>query len=190
MVELFLGQNLSIVEMLPPQIVGRGFLSVGFHPPPVAQLRGQLMQFSAPKISTSISLKEIPVRKYLTVLMLSITTVTAAATPASLTLSGKFTYSTDEMSQEMTGDAVCFYPDKAGQSAVLGYLKTSARRYGHDVWFCFDNSATAAKQLGFKLGPTKGSCGVTGVATVVITKYSHYAEEGDGNDTATFVSVT
>lgn len=128
-------------------------------------------------------------RKYLTVLMITTAFATTAATPASLTLSGKFNYSTDEMSQEMTGDVVCFYPDKAGQSAVLGSLKMSARQYGHDVWFCFDNSAAAAKQLGFKLGPMKNSCGVSGVATVVITKYSRYAEEGDGNDSATLVSV-
>ena len=100
------------------------------------------------------------------------------------TFFGRYEYRTDELSLDIIGKQVCFYP--SGPSASLVPRPAGDRRL---PWFCFSNSDAAAKILGFRLtGPTKG-CGIRGSATLTVSDYFLYTKEGDGNDIATLKTV-
>ncbi|WP_225765075.1 hypothetical protein [Stenotrophomonas sp. Marseille-Q4652] len=107
----------------------------------------------------------------------------AAASP--LQLSGEFRY----QPSSLEGEQICFYPDPAGQQSILRAIKMSADQYGHDVWFCFNDTEEAAKLLGvsLKLAPTV--CGFEGRASVSVSGYLPNLEEGDAVDLASLDAV-
>ncbi|MBT9495055.1 MAG: hypothetical protein IV107_22510 [Paucibacter sp.] len=102
----------------------------------------------------------------------------------SLTLDGRFEYRTDAESQSVIGDQICFFPS-AKSSPLLPRWSGDQRL----AWFCFSQTARAAKQLSIPLQFIPGTCGVAGTATVEIDDYVVYASEGDGNDSAALRSV-
>ena len=99
-------------------------------------------------------------------------------------ITGSYTYRTDEQSQEIIGDLVCFTPDPSSKK-LIPRQKNDFR----DVWFCFNNSAEALKLLNVK-SELNNKCGYEAEAKVIVKDYKVYSGEGDGFDTADLVSVT
>lgn len=107
-----------------------------------------------------------------------------ASAATSLKLTGEFLYHTDEISQEITGDLVCFHPASASANQILQHLSMSLDDYGHDVSFCFSDTDQAKQALNIPAKAAPNSCGYGGKATVTVSGYDVYLEEGDGNDMA------
>ena len=102
-----------------------------------------------------------------------------------ISVSGDFRY----QPSSMEGEQVCLYPNAQGQQAILRSIKMTADNYGHDVWFCFNDTEAAASLLGLSLKLPPSACGIEGEATVTVADYLPNLEEGDNNDLATLVSV-
>ncbi|WP_148042270.1 hypothetical protein [Pseudomethylobacillus aquaticus] len=113
------------------------------------------------------------------VLLLAIVSTQVAA-EETITLSGRFEYRTDPISLDIIGRQVCFFPTEHS-----AHLVPRPRGDNRLPWFCFSNSAAAAKMLGFRLTVSTDACGVSGSATLTVSHYVAYPEEGDGNDVAT-----
>jgi hypothetical protein len=101
-----------------------------------------------------------------------------------LRLEGRYEYRTDEESLEVLGRQVCFVP--SASSAKLLPRRPSDRRL---AWFCFTDSEQAARAFGFPLAALAGACGVTGTASIDVSAFQVFHDEGDGNDVATLVHV-
>lgn len=82
-----------------------------------------------------------------------------------VSLSGRFERRQDAETLDWRGDRVCFYPDAAG----VKQLPSNSNR---TVWFCFSNHRAATQLLSLAPTPPTGSCGVTGTATVAISRYT------------------
>ena len=106
-----------------------------------------------------------------------------ASDPA-LTVSGTYSYRTDEMSLDMIGKRVCFEPDDASRATLPVHRHGSPSRS-----FCFRESDAVARQLGFTLDSRPGACGVQGPATVEIAGYRLGAPDSDEADQATLLAV-
>ena len=91
----------------------------------------------------------------------------------SLSLSGRFERRQDAETLDWRGDRVCFFPEGAAASQ-LPYEAAKKRA----AWFCFSNHNSATQQLRLAAQPQPGSCGVSGTATVAISRY--VAENGLG----------
>ncbi len=98
--------------------------------------------------------------------------------------SGRYEYRTDQMSLDIIGKQVCFFPSEP--SARLVPRPPGDKRL---PWFCFSNSPAAAKMLGFRLTAPVNACGISGSATLTVSNYVVYTKEGDGNDIATLKVV-
>ncbi len=116
--------------------------------------------------------------------LLLLVSLSASPAIAETTFSGRFEYRTDPESLDVIGRQVCFFP--SGRSAHRVPRPTGDKRL---PWFCFSNSETAAKMLGFRLEASPKGCGIRGTATVTVSNYVLYTKEGDGNDIATLKSV-
>lgn len=92
----------------------------------------------------------------------------------SLSLSGRFERRQDAETLDWRGDRVCFFPEAAAASQ----LPSEAAARGN-ARFCFSNHRAATDQLRLVAQPAVGSCGVTGTATVSISRY--VVESGDGD---------
>lgn len=113
-----------------------------------------------------------------------IASLNVAAAGKSLTLSGEYTYYTDEMSLEMMGQNICMFPDANTAKLVLR-PKGDAR----DVWFCFTDFGQARVALDIpEAAPEKG-CGFKGNITAEVKDYSVNQAENDDFDVATLVKV-
>lgn len=106
------------------------------------------------------------------------------ATATEITLSGRYEYRTDEESLDIVGRQVCFFPSASSAGKVP--RPASDKRIS---WFCFSNSETAARMLGFSLKAPAKACGIRGQAMVTVSDYILYTKEGDGNDVATLRTV-
>lgn len=108
----------------------------------------------------------------------------AYAADASIVFDGRYEYRTDEISLQMLGNQVCFFPTAPSSLSV-------PRPPGDDrsPWFCFENSERAGIMLGFALNKPSKKCGIRGKAKVRVIGYKRYAGEGDDNDVATLMAV-
>ena len=136
--------------------------------------------------------KSMPNRKSIVLVaacVLCIASIAVLAAPP-LKLTGEFSYHTDEMSQEMIGDLVCFTPSSVGANQILEHLSMTGDDYGHDVWFCFSDTEQAKKALNIPAKAAQDSCGYGGKATVTVSGYDVYLEESEGSDMAKLESVS
>lgn len=96
---------------------------------------------------------------------------------ASIAMTGRYEWRTDDISRDLHGLEVCFVPDAA-----------SARRLPRPAadqrlaWFCFADGALARRLL--RLPAQAPGCGLSGAARVVVHSYRVYTGEGDDHDTA------
>lgn len=95
------------------------------------------------------------------------------------TLSGDFERRQDAESLDWRGDRVCFRPD-AASSQKLPY-DAQARKV---TLICFANHRAALKALELSSRSADGSCGVTGKATITISRYTVESGEGEIYDLA------
>lgn len=113
-----------------------------------------------------------------------IASLNVAAAGKNLTLSGEYTYYTDEMSLEMMGQNICMYPD-ASTAKLVPRKKGDAR----DVWFCFTDFEQARAALDIPETVPEKSCGFKGNITVEVKDYNVNQAENDDFDVATLVKV-
>lgn len=85
-----------------------------------------------------------------------------------LRLSGQFDRRQDAETLVWRGDRVCFHPD----AVALAKLPASAEGKGSTRYFCFSNHRAALEKFQLAALPPAGSCGMTGKASVVITRYT------------------
>ena len=85
----------------------------------------------------------------------------------SVSLSGRLERRQDAETLVWRGDRVCFTPDAASASRLPPAAGQAANRF-----FCFSNNRSAAGLLGIPAQPPAGSCGVTGAATVLVSRYT------------------
>ena len=104
---------------------------------------------------------------------------------ATIRLSGRYEYLSDEMSLEIYGNQIFFYPDATSSGRV------PRRSIGDgDIRFSFDNGRAAAQMLGISMQPNGSSCGYEGTATVEVSNYIPFYGESDAdNDAATLQRV-
>lgn len=107
-----------------------------------------------------------------------------SAADKNLTLSGEYSYFTDEMSLEMMGQNICMYPD-ATTAKLVPRKKGDAR----DVWFCFTDFEQARAALEIPEATPANSCGFKGNLTVEVKDYKVNEAENDDFDVATLVKV-
>jgi hypothetical protein len=117
----------------------------------------------------------------LALMLLCISTVSTAEV---IQFSGHFELRTDEISRDILGNQICFYP-----------TPETARRAPRDkndkrlVWFCFSNTETAMNVLGIAGTKQNDGCGFKGAAEVSVSKYVVLRGEGDDNDRAELVNA-
>ena len=90
----------------------------------------------------------------------------------SVSLKGRFERRQDAETLVWRGDRVCFTPDAASAAQLPPAETATARRF-----FCFSNHRNALEQLHIAALPPAGSCGVSGIATVVVSHYT--VEKGE-----------
>lgn len=90
----------------------------------------------------------------------------------SVTLTGRFERRQDAETLVWRGDRVCFTPDAVSAGRLPPAGGKSAARL-----LCFSNNRGAIEQFHLAALPPAGSCGVTGTATVVVTRYT--VEKGE-----------
>ena len=110
---------------------------------------------------------------------------TSAVASSPLQLSGEFRY----QPSSLEGEQICFYPNAAGQQSILRAIKMSPDAYGHDVWFCFNDTKAAAQMLGVSLKLAPAVCGFEGRASISVSGYLPNLEESDATDLATLDAV-
>ncbi len=93
-----------------------------------------------------------------------------------LNLSGRFERRQDAETLDWRGDRVCFFPEAAAAGLLPGNKKAGM--------FCFSNHRAAMQQLSLVTTAQPGSCGVTGTATVAISRYMAEAGSGETIDQA------
>lgn len=97
----------------------------------------------------------------------------------SASVSGRFERRQDAETLDWRGDRICFFPDaETRRQLPADALSRSTPR------FCFSNHRAAATQLRLAAAPAAGSCGVTGTATVSISRYVVESGSGDLFDQA------
>lgn len=101
-----------------------------------------------------------------------------------LTLSGRFERLQDSITLDWRGDRVCFFPDATG-------LKQLPRAFATNkpAMFCFANTRSSITALGLPPQPPAGACGMTGTATVGISRYVVENGMGETYDLATLVKA-
>ncbi len=107
-----------------------------------------------------------------------------AIAASEITLSGRYEYRSDNESQDMIGDFVCFFPE-ADSAKRLPRAQNDKRM----AWFCFANKTGSKNLLGISEAGKKSECGLVGTATVQITAYQPSQGEGDDFDTAQLQAV-
>lgn len=85
----------------------------------------------------------------------------------SVSLVGRVERRQDAETLVWRGDRVCFTPDAASAARLPPASGKATSRF-----FCFSNNRNAAGLLGIPAQPPAGSCGVTGTATVVVSRYT------------------
>lgn len=104
-----------------------------------------------------------------------------------LSLTGRFERRQDAETLVWRGDRVCFYPD-APVAAKLPAPSPAANGGRDDSrFFCFSNHRAAMDKFQLAALPPAGSCGVSGKASVVISRYT--VESGNVFDQAWLDSV-
>ncbi|MFP5430528.1 MAG: hypothetical protein ACLGHE_06050 [Gammaproteobacteria bacterium] len=101
-----------------------------------------------------------------------------------LTLSGRFERLQDSITLDWRGDRVCFFPEAA-------QVKQLPRAFASNkpAMFCFNNTRSAINALGLPPQPPAGACGMSGTATVSISRYVVENGMGETYDLATFVKA-
>ena len=102
----------------------------------------------------------------------------------SATLTGRFDRRMDKETLEMQGDMLCFFP-KGASASLVPRGKSDPRL----PWFCFSNQKKAKSRLRADGAKTKGSCGIQGEATVVVTNYVANLARSEVFDTARIVKL-
>lgn len=92
----------------------------------------------------------------------------------SVSLSGRFERRQDAETLVWRGDRVCFTPDAA---SVARLPPAEGKPAAGARYFCFSNNRSAIEQLRIAAQPPAGSCGVTGAASVMVSRY--VVEKGD-----------
>lgn len=85
----------------------------------------------------------------------------------SVSLVGRVERRQDAETLVWRGDRVCFTPDAASAARLPPAGGKATSRF-----FCFSNNRSATGLLGIPAQPPAGSCGVTGTATVVVSRYT------------------
>ncbi|MDR0775780.1 MAG: hypothetical protein LBE81_03980 [Azonexus sp.] len=110
--------------------------------------------------------------------------VSTGITAEVIEFSGEYVLRTDEISQDILGNQVCFLPTP--ETADRAPRNKNDKRL---VWFCFSNNESAMNVLSISGVSQGGGCGFRGTAEVRVSKYVVYRGEGDGNDRAELVSA-
>jgi hypothetical protein len=100
------------------------------------------------------------------------------------TLTGRFVRRLDKETLEKQGDMLCFFP-KGASASFVPRPKGDPRL----AWFCFSNQRKAKTLLKANDTKPKGSCGMQGEATVVVSNYVVNSQEAEVFDTARLVKV-
>jgi hypothetical protein len=101
-----------------------------------------------------------------------------------LTLSGRFERLQDSITLDWRGDRVCFFPDAAQAKLLPRAFATNK-----PAMFCFNNTRFAISTLGLPPQPPANECGMTGTATVSISRYVVENGVGETYDLATLVKA-
>jgi len=101
-----------------------------------------------------------------------------------LTLKGRFDRLQDATTLDWRGDRVCFFPE-AEDARQLPRAFSSSK----PAMFCFSNTRAAIAALGLPSQPPAGACGMTGTATVSISRYVVENGMGETYDLATLVKA-
>lgn len=101
-----------------------------------------------------------------------------------LTLKGRFERLQDSITLDWRGDRVCFFPD-AESTRQLPRAFSSSK----PAMFCFANTRGAIAQLGLPSAPAAGACGMTGTASVSISRYVVENGMGETYDLATLTKA-
>ncbi|WP_053007679.1 hypothetical protein [Pragia fontium] len=108
----------------------------------------------------------------------------SSAAANTMTLSGEYSFYTDEMSMEMIGQNICMSPD-----AQTGKQIPRSKNDERQLWFCFSDYEQARKALDIpKQAPEKG-CGYSGKLTVEVSDYHVNQQQNDDFDVAKLVKV-
>lgn len=101
-----------------------------------------------------------------------------------LSLKGRFDRLQDSVTLDWRGDRVCFFPEAE-------YARQLPRAFSSSkpAMFCFGNTRTAIAALGLPPQPPAGACGMTGTATVSISRYVVENGMGETYDLATLVKA-
>jgi hypothetical protein len=102
----------------------------------------------------------------------------------SATMTGSFVRRLDKESLARQGDLVCFFP-KAASASLVPREKGDPRL----AWFCFSNQKKAKSLLRANGDKAKGSCGIQGEATLVVTNYVANTKFGEVFDTARLTKI-
>jgi hypothetical protein len=100
------------------------------------------------------------------------------------TMTGKFVRRLDKETLEMQGDTLCFFP-KGASASLVPRPKGDPRL----AWFCFSNQKKAKTLLKANDDKPKGSCGMQGEATLVVSHYVVNSQAAEVFDTARLVKV-
>jgi hypothetical protein len=110
--------------------------------------------------------------------------VSTGITGEVIEFSGKFVLRTDELSRDIIGNQVCFYP-----TAETAHRAPRDKNDMRTVWFCFSNTETAMNIFSIPSIRQNSRCGFEGTADVSVSQYVVYRDESSGNDRAKLVGA-